>query len=165
MSKLYIMCVDDEPEVLEAVERDLAFFEDVFPLEATSSASEARSVLERIEARGDELAVIFCDHVMPGETGVELLEWMETTEAFGNTKKALLTGQAGLDATIQAVNNANLDFYIQKPWTKENLLSTARDLLTQYVLESGKNPLPYMSMLNAEAVTKAMHESGLVSDE
>ncbi len=165
MSEIYIMCVDDEPDVLEAVERDLSSFEDVFPLEAASSAEEARSVLQQIESKGDELAVIFCDHVMPGETGVELLEWMEQTDTFKNTRKALLTGQAGLDATIQAVNRASLDFYIQKPWTKDSLLSIARDLLTQYVLESGRNPLPYMTMLNAEEVAKAMHEGGLISDE
>lgn len=159
-----MICVDDEPEVLEAVERDLSALEDTFPLEVASSAAEVRDLLVKIESEGDELGVIFCDQVMPGEMGVELLEWMEKTDTWHKTKKALLTGQAGLDATVRAVNNAGLDFYVGKPWSRENLLKAARDLLTQYVLDSGKDPLPYLKELDAVALSKAMYKRGLVSD-
>ncbi len=160
-----MICVDDEPEVLEAVERDLSTLEDTFPLEVASSAAEVRDLLVKIEHQGDELGLIFCDHVMPGETGVELLEWMEGSDTWRKTKKALLTGQAGFDATVQAVNHAGLDYYVAKPWSKEGLLKTARDLLTNYVLESGRDPLAFMKELDAVALSKALHKRGLISDD
>jgi len=165
MNKICILCVDDEPEVLEAVERDLSMLEDYFPLETAASVDEAKTVLQLIAKRDDKLGVVFCDHVMPEETGVEFLVWMEAQVEWKRTRKTLLTGQAGLDATVTAVNEAGLDYYLAKPWTREKLLEVAKRQLTQYVIETDQSPLPYMSVLDAEMLAQAMHERGLVSDE
>ena len=165
MDKICMLCVDDEAEVLEAVERDLSALEDKFPLETASSVEEAKTVLASIEKRGDELGVIFCDHVMPDVTGVEFLVWMENSEEWKKTRKTLLTGQAGQDATVTALNEAGLDYYIAKPWTKEKLHDVAKSQLTQYVIETGKDPLEYMAVLDAQALANVMHDHGLVSDE
>ena len=164
MSQIYIICVDDEPDVLEAVERDLAMLESTFPLEIASSAEEARSVLKQIEEKGDEVALVFCDHVMAKETGVEFLCWMDCQERWHGAKKALLTGQAGLDDTISAINDAHLDYYVSKPWTRESLLKIAKRLLTDYVIEQEKNPMPYLSTLDTARLTEVMHTKGLISD-
>ena len=48
MSKIYILCIEDEPEVLEAVVRDLAKFEDKFPIESASCVDEARKVVDEV---------------------------------------------------------------------------------------------------------------------
>lgn len=165
MSQIYIVCVDDEPEVLEAVERDLATLEEHFPLEIAASAEESREVIERIHEAGNEVGVIFCDHVMPKETGVEFLSWMNDQGNWKATKKALLTGQAGLEATIEAINQARLDYYVSKPWAGKKLVSVAKLLLTDYVVETEKNPMPYLRVLDPVRLSEAMYKKGLVSDK
>ncbi|EDY84900.1 hypothetical protein VDG1235_4534 [Verrucomicrobiia bacterium DG1235] len=164
MKQVYILCIDDEADVLEAVERDLAKLETVFPLETASSADEARSVLERIKEAGGEVGVVFCDHVMPKETGGEFLRWMEETPEWRVTRKALLTGQAGLEATVSAVNNASLDYYLAKPWTREGILQAAKRLLTDYVIERNLEPLPYMALLDTARLAENAYTRGLMSD-
>ncbi|MEM9159703.1 MAG: response regulator [Verrucomicrobiota bacterium] len=165
MNEICILCVDDEPEVLEAVERDLSELEDDFPLEIASSAIEAKKVLERVSSRGDEVGVIFCDHVMPEVTGVEFLTWMRKSEEWNATKKALLTGQAGLEATVDAVNNAGLDRYVSKPWVRESLVGTARSLLTDYVIQTNKELMPFLMSLDTEKLSEAIHSKGLAGDD
>lgn len=164
MNQIYILCVDDEADVLEAVERDLATLEEVFPLEIASSAEEARGVLERIGKEGAEVGLVFCDHVMPKETGGEFLSWMETQNKWRESRKALLTGQAGLEATVSAINNAGLDFYVSKPWTQEGLIEAAKRLLTDYVISRNIDPLPYMSLLDTARLAEHSYKRGLVSD-
>lgn len=164
MNQIYILCIDDEADVLEAVERDLANLEHVFPLETASSADEARIVLERIKAQGDEVGLAFCDHVMPKETGGEFLSWMEGTTDWKLSRKALLTGQAGLEATVSAINNAGLDYYVSKPWTRDGLVGAAKRLLTDYVIERNLNPLPFMAILDTARLAAHAYEGGLISD-
>jgi len=164
MSQVYLLCVDDEPEVLEAVERDLSALEDRFPLEIARDAAETRETLERIAADGDEVGAIFCDHAMPGETGVELLKWMNAQERWKPTRKALLTGQAGLEATVEAVNQAQLSHYVAKPWTRNGLLSVAKRLLTRYILDTKKDPTPYLRYLDPIELAEATRRGGLISD-
>lgn len=164
MKQIYILCVDDEADVLEAVERDLAVLEHIFPLEIASSADEAREILQRIKEEGNELGVAFCDHVMPKETGGEFLRWMVDSDDWSSTRKALLTGQAGLEATISAINNAGLDYYVSKPWSREGLLAVAERLLTDFVIEKNLDPLPFMSVLDATRLAEHAYKRGLITD-
>ena len=73
MSAIYILCLEDEPEVLDNVVRDLGEFEDTFPIEAAGSVQEARKIVADLTVRGDRVGVILCDHIMPGEDGVSFL--------------------------------------------------------------------------------------------
>lgn len=165
MKSLHILCVDDEPEVLEAVERDIASLEDHFPIETAESADDARERIKSIEAAGGEVALIFCDHVMPGDNGVDLLVEMQTSDSTRRTRKVLLTGQAGLDATVNAVNKAQLDHYIAKPWSPTQLLEVAKAQLTAYVIEQSIDPRPYLSILDTAKLAEQIHKHGLIVDE
>src|SRR5688572_33066421 len=69
---------------------------------------------------------------MPGMKGVELLEIVN--RRLPTTMKILLTGQAGLDAVIDAINRAHLNQYISKPWDETALLLGVQNLLRQYRL-------------------------------
>jgi len=164
MKEIYILCIEDEREVLEAIEQDLAVLEDHFPLETAESAAEARQVAAEILDRGNLIGLILCDHVMPGENGVDLLIDLSKQESTRASRKVLVTGQAGLDATIEAVNHAELSYYIAKPWDPEKLIATAKRLLTDYILETGIDPKPYLGVLDGERLFKAIHEQGLISD-
>lgn len=142
-----ILCVDDEPDVLDVAVRELTVLEDAFPVETAASAAEAREVLESLARRGHRVGVMFCDHVMPGEHGVDLLVALNGDPRWHPTRKVLLTGQAGLDATVQAVNHGGLAHYIAKPWGRNELVSVAQEQLAQYIAGVSIDPLPYIRHL------------------
>lgn len=165
MSQIHILCVEDEPEVLEAVVRDLAPFEEVFPIEATSNADEARRVVRDVILPRGELGLAICDHILPGEDGVSFMVHLHAQEATHATRKVLLTAQAGLQATIEAVNHAALSHYIAKPWKPEELVAVTRRLLTDYVLETQTHLYPFLSLLEADRLTERIRSAPLPGDE
>lgn len=162
--ELAILCVDDEAEVREALLRDLAPFEEVFRLEEAGDAGEASDLLLKMNEEGQTLALIFCDHVMPGESGVDFLIRLARDPAFRLAKKVLFTGQAGHEDTIHAINRARLDHYVAKPWQKEDLHEATKRLLTDYVIESKINPLPYMATLDTSRLATEVGRADLIND-
>src|SRR5215216_5014186 len=125
-----LLVVDDEPPVLRAVQRDLRgrFGEEYRVLRAGAGA-EAAELMRELRRRGETLALVLADQRMPGMTGVELLE--SARDVFPKAKRALLTAYADTDAAIAAINRAQIDYYLQKPWDppEERLFPTVDDLL------------------------------------
>lgn len=148
MEKINIICVDDQQEVLDSVMRDLRPLGDLIRLEEASSAAECLDLVERIDEDGDHIAVIISDQVMPGEQGTDLLRKITTDGRFNKTRKVLLTGQATHADTINAINEGGIDNYVEKPWQPEHLLNVVKRLLTLYILDSGIDYRPYMSILD-----------------
>ena len=85
--------------------------------------------MRELRKRGETLALVLADQRMPGMTGVELLE--SARDLFPKAKRALLTAYADTDAAIAAINLAQIDYYLQKPWDppEERLFPTLEDLL------------------------------------
>ena len=162
MSDIYIICVEDEPHVLDVVLRDLSSLEEVFPIELSHSADEARQLISEIKEEGNKIGLAICDHIMPGDKGVDLMIEMQKEPFTQDTRKVLLTGQAGLEETIEAVNNAKLNRYISKPWKPKELLDVAIDELTTYVIEHEKELLPFMAVLDQERLQEAIRSKGYV---
>jgi len=162
--KIYILVVEDEPEVLDAIVRDISVFEDKFPIEMADTAEEAKELMTELVDAGGEIGLILCDHVLPGQNGVELLVDMQKDPGTKKTKKVLITGQAGLDETVRAVNEADLKHYIAKPWKKEELLDIAKKLLTDYVLDNGDNPIAYMQVLDSERIADEIRKGKGITD-
>lgn len=115
MAKPVILAVDDDPQVLRAVERDLRrkYARDYRVLRAGSGES-ALDALDELKLRGDPVALFLVDQRMPRMTGVEFLE--KAVEMFPEAKRDLLTAYADTDAAIQAINEVGLDYYLRKPW-------------------------------------------------
>ncbi len=164
-SDIYILCIEDEQEVLDAVVRDLEKLEEQFPVETANSAEEAREVIEKLLEDGKKVGLILCDHILPGDNGVELLIELHKDERTFASRKVLLTGQAGLDDTVKALNEARLHHYIPKPWTREDLLEVSVSLLTDFVIDEEDNILPYMSTLDAERISESIRTRRSISDE
>lgn len=162
--KYYILLVDDEPEILEVAARDLQALEDVFPIETASRAAEARDLIDELQRRGDRVGVIFCDHVMPGGNGVDLLIELEENDSTRDIRKVLLTGQAGLDATIRAVNESRLDHYVAKPWKEGELEQIARTQMTEYFINTGEDFTPFLSSLDSLRLNEGIHRKNLMGD-
>ena len=163
--KIYILVVEDEPEVLDSIVRDITMFESFFPIEMADTAEEARELIQEIIDNDDEIGLILCDHVLPGDNGVELLVEMQKNSETLKTRKVLITGQAGLQETVRAVNEADLKHYIAKPWQKEDLLNIVTELLTDYVIENTENPLSFMQVLDGERIADHIRKSGGLTDK
>jgi two-component system chemotaxis response regulator CheY len=89
---------------------------------------------------------------------------MQSDPSTERTRKVLITGQAGLDETVRAVNEADLSHYIAKPWEKAELVGTTRKLLTDFVLEQTENPLEYMSVLDSERIADYIRKGRGITD-
>jgi two-component system chemotaxis response regulator CheY len=155
---LTLLCVDDEPVVLEAVVRDLAPFEDAFRIETALSASDARARLDTLPGGGANLALILCDHLMPGITGTDFLISLNADATTRPARKLLLTAQAGHDDTIRALNQGGLDYYIGKPWEPAALRQIIKDQLTTYVINRQLDPLPYLSILDTARLAEVLRQ-------
>ncbi|WP_327583562.1 FAD-dependent oxidoreductase [Nonomuraea sp. NBC_00507] len=131
--KPVILAVDDDPQVLRAVRRDLRnTYADRFRILGAASAQEALEVLGSIETRGLDTALLLVDQRMPGMTGVEFL--LEAVSRFPDAKRVLLTAYADTDAAITAINRVRLDHYLMKPWDppEERLFPILDDLLSDW---------------------------------
>lgn len=148
MSKIYILLVEDEAEVLDVIVKDLKVFENHFPIETARNVKEAKDVVKKIYQNNDRVGIFICDHIMPGESGVDYLVELQKDPLTSKSRKILLTGQAGLDATIKAINDAGLNNYISKPWGKDELIKVVKNNLTEYVINNDENLLKYMSILD-----------------
>jgi len=137
MEELFIIIVDDQREVLTTVSKDLEELSDYIMLEECESADEMLELLDEVDAEGNYAAVIISDHVMPGKNGVQLLTEISNDSRFKDSKKILLTGLATHEDTIHAINQAHIQLYLEKPWDKNVLLGTVKELLTRFVLEKG----------------------------
>jgi thioredoxin reductase (NADPH) len=131
-----VLTVDDDPQVLRAVARDLRtqFGTDYRVLSAGGGA-EALELLAQLEERGEEPALLLADQRMPSMTGVEFLRSARTM--FPSARRVLLTAYADTQAAISAINEARLDHYLLKPWDppEERLYPTVSDLLSDWTSE------------------------------
>ncbi len=148
MSRLVILCIEDEDEVRDAVVRDLEAFEPTFLVEMAEDADDARAVVEEVAATGDRIALVIADHRLPGMQGTDFLIELHAADGTAQARKVLLTGQAGHEDTIRAINEASLDHYISKPWTEEELHSVVREQLTEFVLANVEDVLPFVALLD-----------------
>jgi response regulator RpfG family c-di-GMP phosphodiesterase len=162
--KIYILVVEDEPEVLDSIVRDITEFEEYFEIEMADTAEEAEQIIREILDNKHMIGLILCDHVLPGKNGVDLLIEMQKSEHTKQTKKVLITGQAGLEETVKAVNEADLKHYIAKPWEKKDLVDITRTLLTDFVIESVKDPLSYMQVLDAQRLAEEIRTGKQITD-
>jgi len=132
--KEHILCVDDEEGILSALRQQLAArFGHECEIEVAQSANDALEFIVELEKDNEQLAVVIADQIMPGMKGVELLE--EIHRRSPATTKILLTGQAGLDAVVSAINRAGLNRYIPKPWEEPDLRLAVENLLRQFRLD------------------------------
>lgn len=115
MAKPVILTVDDDPNVLQAIARDLRHqYGDRFRIVRTDSGISALETLKQLKLRGEVVSLLLVDQRMPHMSGVEFLE--QAMVIFPEAKRVLLTAYADTDAAIRAINTAKLDYYLLKPW-------------------------------------------------
>ena len=134
MAKPVLLTVDDDREVLRAIERDLRLKcgADYRVLRA-GSGPEALEIVRELKIRNNSIALFLIDQRMPGMSGVEFLA--QAITIFPDAKRVLLTAYADTDAAIAAINEAGINHYLLKPWDppEENLYPVIDELLEDWV--------------------------------
>src|SRR5215472_257857 len=128
-----ILTIDDDPDVLRAIERDLRQrYAKSYRVLSASSGQAALDLLDRLQQRGEPVALLLADHRMPQMTGIELLA--RAVERLPEAKRVLLTAYADTDAAIRAINEIKLNYYLLKPWDppEQNLYPVLDDLLEDW---------------------------------
>lgn len=140
MKQPIIFSIDDDPQVLRAVRRDLRKkFGNHYRVVSTESANEALESLSELKAKGENIALFLSDQRMPEMLGVEFLE--KAKNEFPEAKRVLLTAYSDTDAAIKAINDVQLDYYLMKPWDppEDKLYPVIEDQLAEW--ESSHTPL------------------------
>ncbi len=115
MARPVILSVDDDPDVLRAVERDLRKrYSSTYRVMRAESGQAALDLLKRLKQTNDPVALLLVDHRMPNMNGIETL--VEAVKFYPEAKRVLLTAYADTDAAIKAINQVQLNHYLLKPW-------------------------------------------------
>jgi thioredoxin reductase (NADPH) len=141
MAKPVLISVDDEPEVLNAIERDLRqHFQADYRVIKAGSGAEALEVVKQLKQRNDPLALFLVDQRMPQMSGTDFLA--EAQRLYPEARKVLLTAYADTEAAIQSINDIGLDHYLMKPWDppEVNLYPILDDLLSDWLATV---PIPF----------------------
>jgi len=133
MAKPVLLTVDDDPQVLRAIEQDLKkHYSDDYRVLRSNSGKAALETLKQLKVRNEPVALLLADQRMPQMDGVDFLG--EAMDLFPGAKRALLTAYADTDAAISAINKAKLDHFFLKPWDppSENLYPALDGLLSDW---------------------------------
>jgi len=166
MDNVKILVVDDEPNVLHSIKRQLR---KKFSLDTATSGPEALKMLKE----SGPYAVIIADMRMPGMNGIELLA--KVKEEFPDTVRMMLTGNADQETAIRAVNEGNIFRFMNKPCPVElleknieaaleqyRLIIAERQLLEQTLSGSIKVLAEILSQVNPAAFSRAFRIRNLV---
>jgi len=133
MAKPILLTVDDDPDVLRAIERDLrSQYGAEYRVISSESPLAALDLLKQLKVRNDGVALLLADQRMPHMDGVGFLQ--AARQIYPNSKRALLTAYADTNAAINAINQASIDYFFMKPWDPpaEHLYPQLTDLLDDW---------------------------------
>lgn len=115
MDKPVIIAVDDDPEVVDAVARDLRLgYGEHYLIVRAGSGQAALEAAHQLRLQNRSVALFLVDQRMPQMSGIEFLE--QAIALFPEAKRVLLTAYADTDIAIRAINKVRLDYYLLKPW-------------------------------------------------
>src|SRR5499426_4720529 len=133
MPKPILLTVDDDPEVLNAIERDLRqHFRTDYRVVKASSGAQALETLQELMQRGSPVALFLVDERMPEMSGTQFL--LEAIKLYPDARRVLLTAYADTETAITAINQVGLDHYLLKPWEPPSarLYPVLEDLLSDW---------------------------------
>jgi thioredoxin reductase (NADPH) len=136
LNKPVLLVVDDDPQVLAAVRRDLrSRYREHYTIMSAASGQEALTAARELKSRGDSLAIVISDQRMPGMQGSEVLA--RSREVYPLARRVLFTAYSDIEAAVRAINEAHLDHYLSKPWDppEECLFPVIDDLLDAWQAE------------------------------
>ena len=120
MAKPTLLTVDDDPNVLKAIERDLrSRYAEKYRVLRAESGDAGLGILRELKVRNDAVALLLADQRMPHMDGIGFLT--EAKKVYPDAKRALLTAYADTGAAINAINEVNVHYFFLKPWDPPSL--------------------------------------------
>jgi thioredoxin reductase (NADPH) len=129
----FIILVDDDEQVLRAINRDIRNeYRETYRVSAADSAKEALELIKELKLKNESVALFISDQRMPEMEGIEFLE--KAKVIYPDAKSILLTAYSDIEAAISAINTIKLDHYLLKPWNppEEKLFPIVNDLLDEW---------------------------------
>ena len=123
--EIKILCVDDEPNVLNALKR--LFLDENYTILTAPSGQEGISILEQ-----EHVQIVISDYRMPNMNGVEFLR--KVYERWPDTVRIVLSGYADASAIVAAINEGRIYKFVPKPWNDDDLLVTIRNSVERHTL-------------------------------
>lgn len=124
MPKHFILLVDDEPNILNALARLLRADErDII------TAQGAAEALEKLKSHSG-VDLVISDNKLPGVSGTDFL--VKVKQLYPDTIRILITGYPDLESVIKAINNGHVYRFITKPWQNEELQLIVKQALDYY---------------------------------
>lgn len=157
--QLQILCVDDEANVLRAIER--VFLDDDYEVITASSGEAGLAML----AENPSVQLVISDYRMPGMNGVEFLR--RVRDSRPDTIRIVLSGYADTPSVVAAINDGQIYKFLPKPWKDDELRETVNRALEFHILQSRNRHLTeelsksnsYLQDVN-EQLEKMMIERG-----
>jgi len=124
-TNIKILCVDDEPNVLNALRR--LFLDEDYTVITAASAQEGLDIL-----RNEHIQIVISDYRMPNMNGVEFLK--EVFTRWPDTVRIVLSGYADTASIVSAINEGQVYKFIPKPWNDDDLKVNVVNAIERYYL-------------------------------
>ncbi|MDO6543059.1 ATP-binding protein [Photobacterium sanguinicancri] len=156
MNSFVILCLDDEPSIVERLRQDLSPFSDLFDIVEADSIDDANDTLAFIEQQGQQAAMVICDNDLGADNGVDFLVQLDNHPVTKRARTVLLNDKPQIDVIMQAVNEGRLNYCLTKPWQREELHRVLIKELTTYVIKHpDEDWLKYSQLLDHRRILKA----------
>ncbi|UXI00283.1 ATP-binding protein [Photobacterium sp. TY1-4] len=156
MNSFVIVCLDDDPCIIERLNQELAEFAGLFDLCNAYSIREAYKILDLVGRQGQQVAAVICDNRLGQDNGVDFLIQLEAHPATRHARSILLNDKPQLDSIMQAVNEGRLHYCLNKPWPRDELKQVLTKELTTFVLKHpGEDWLRYSQVLDHRRILNA----------
>ena len=140
-----ILCVDDDPLFLSSIVRLL----EVRLKEEVAAAPGVQRARELLQAEGSAIAVVLTDYRMPGETGLDLLDYIAERHPY--VMAILTTAYAELEVAIESINRGHVYAILRKPASNDEILVTVQQALERVELtRSLRDKIQQLERANAE---------------
>ncbi|PIE43710.1 MAG: ATPase [Gammaproteobacteria bacterium] len=156
LSKKYtILCIDADPAVHSRLQEELQSIARVFDVICVTTIEQARSIVAKIKEDQRQLCMAISENNMEGLSGIDFLVELNQDEFTRDSRKILFTENAQIQDVVNAVNEARLDFFLAKPWLREELLKAVTDQATTFLLSHETDLLPYCLELDRRRIITA----------
>jgi two-component system NtrC family sensor kinase len=132
-TQIKILCVDDERNVLRALER--IFLDDDYEIAIAGSGDEGLKIMEE----SGPFQVVISDYRMPVMNGVDFLKVVY--DRWPETVRIVLSGYADAGAVMAAINEGHIYRFIPKPWNDDELRVTIQNCLEHYFFQKRNHEL------------------------
>ncbi|WP_064605156.1 ATP-binding protein [Photobacterium sp. J15] len=156
MNNFVIVCLDDDPIIVERLNKDLAPFSALFDICNAYSIDEALDTLQFIEENNQSVAMVICDNELGKDNGVNFLVRLDQYPVSAQARSILLNDKPQLDDIMQAVNEGRLHYCLTKPWNRKELHQVLLKELTTFVLKHpAEDWLSYSQVLDHRRILNA----------